>query len=124
MWEPSLAIRDLDFEAAVELAPRATLRLVGNADSAICDPLAALLTGLHARLRAAGTRDVVVDIRALEFMTASCFNTLVAWLALITELPADERYRVQFESNIAIPWQRRSLQTLACFATDLVTVET
>lgn len=119
-----LTIRDLDFEALVELGPPATLWLAGNADGSITSSLARLLAGLHAQLIAARVRDVVVDIRRLEFMSASCFNTLVSWLTSITELPPAERYQLQFESNTAIPWQRRSLRTLACFATDLVTVET
>jgi hypothetical protein len=124
VWEPSLEIRDLDFEAVVQLAPRPTRRLGGNAEGAVSDALEALLTSLHARLHAAGAREIVVDIRTLEFMSAACFNALVAWLTLITELPAAERYQLQFASNLAIPWQRRSLDTLACFATDLVTVAT
>lgn len=117
-----LAIHDLDFEAAVELAPRARLRLGGSADGMISGELAGLLAALHARLIADHVRDVVVDIRTLEFMNAACFNALVGWLTMITELPPDERYQLQFESNTEIPWQRRSLRTLACFATDLVTV--
>jgi hypothetical protein len=119
----SLGIRDVHFQAAVELAPHATLRLAGNADSSSSAGLAVLLDGLHARLLAAHAHDVVVDIRMLEFMNASCFNAIVSWLSMITELPPGERYLLKFESNTSIPWQRRSLRTLACFATDLVTVD-
>jgi len=119
-----LAIRDLDFEAKVELheaPPR--LVLIGNADGTIVAHFAGLILDLHHQLVADTARAVTVDIRALEFMNASCFNVFVNWIGVITELPAEQRYRLEFQSNPAIPWQRRSLKTLACFATDLVKVD-
>ena len=116
-----LAIRDLDFEAKAELDPP-RLRLTGNADGTIVASLEELVTGLHRRLVDARARAIAVDMRALEFMNASCFNVFVNWIGTITELAEDQRYCLEFESNPAIPWQRRSLQTLACFATDLVKV--
>jgi len=118
-----LAIRDLDFEAATRLDATPELRLVGSADTAIVKQLAALIEELHGRLVSAGVRDIVVDIRSLEFMNASCFNVLVNWLGLIHELEPHQRYRLHFTTNHSIPWQRRSLHTLSCFATDLVVVE-
>jgi hypothetical protein len=47
---------------------------------------------------------------------------LVAWLGRVNELALDQRYELRFATNPAIPWQRRSLHTLSCFATDLVVV--
>jgi hypothetical protein len=43
---------------------------------------------------------------------------------MINDLPPEQRYQLRFAPNPAIPWQRRSLRTLSCFATDLVVVET
>jgi len=116
-----LAIKDLDFEATVELAPP-QLRLVGNADGTIVAHFAGLVLDLHHKLVAANARAVSVDIRSLEFMNAACFNVFVNWVGVITDLPIDQRYRLEFASNEAIPWQRRSLKTLACFNTDLVDI--
>jgi hypothetical protein len=55
-------------------------------------------------------------------MAASCFNVFVMWVGLINELPPDQRYALRFTINPAVPWQRRSLTTLSCFATDIVSV--
>ena len=115
-----LAIRDLDFEAKVELSAPPRLLLSGNADGTIVAHFAGLILDLHHKLLELHAKSITVDIRALEFMNASCFNVFVNWIGVITDLPLDERYRLDFEANPAIPWQRRSLKTLACFATDLV----
>ena len=115
-----LAIRDLDFEATVELEPAPTLHLSGTADGTIVAHFAGLVLDLHHALVASNARAVAVDIRALEFMNASCFNVFVNWIGVITDMPLEQRYRLEFASNAAIPWQGRSLKTLSCFATDLV----
>jgi hypothetical protein len=117
-----LAIRDLDFEAAAEVATDASIRLSGNADATIVPQLTRLIDQLHREVVEHRQPEVSVDISTLEFMNASCFNVFVSWLNLITELPAESRYRLRFTINSAIPWQRRSLRTLSCFATDLVQV--
>ena len=120
-----LAIRDLDFEAKVDLEtsqlPR--LELTGTADGTVVAHFAGLILDLHHKLVELRARAVTVDIRALEVMNAPCFNVFVNWLGVITDLPSEQRYRLEFASNPAIPWQRRSLKTLACFATDLVGVD-
>ena len=62
-------------------------------------------------------------MRQLEFMSAAAFNALVGWLALLSDLPPEHRYRIRFRSNPNIRWQRRSLCALSCFATDVVAIE-
>lgn len=118
-----LAIRDLDFEAEARVGAASELRLTGSADNAVATQLTTLIDQLHHDLVAFGSREISVDIRALEFMNASCFNVLVNWLGYVNDLEPDKRYRFKFATNTSIPWQRRSLRTLSCFATDLVTVE-
>ena len=126
MGAAELAIHDLDFEASAQLdtstPPTGRVQLTGNADGAIVPQLTALIADVHKRLVEDHVREVTVDIRGVEFMNASCFNVLVAWINLINELSPDERYVLRFSINPAIPWQRRSLRTLSCFATDLVQV--
>jgi hypothetical protein len=123
MGAVEMAIRDLDFEAAAELEGGANFRLSGNADGAIVTPLTTLIQDIHRQVVDARLPRVLVDIRTLEFMNASCFNVFVSWLNLINDLPPTERYRLHFAINPGIPWQQRSLRTLSCFATDLVEVE-
>ena len=126
MGEAELALRDLDFVAEARLAGEsggAEVSFQGNADSAIAPRLASFVTDLHEQLVKAARRQITVDIRALEQLHTSCFNVLVSWLGLVSELAPDERYQLTFTTNGAIPWQKRSLHTLSCFATDLVTVE-
>lgn len=117
-----LAIRDLDFEAAARLEMGVQFRLAGNADGTIVSQLESLVNDLHDKVVEQGKTEVVVDIRELEFMNATCFNVLVAWVNRINDLPPEQRYRLQFATNPAIPWQQRSLRTLSCFATDVVEV--
>jgi hypothetical protein len=117
-----LAIHGIDFAAAGALAPPG-LSLSGNADGTIVQQLRELVAELHRSLVEASARRVRVDLRGLEFMSASCFNVFVSWLTLILELAPGDRYQLVFAPNATIPWQRRSLHTLSCFATDLVTIE-
>ena len=115
-----LAIRERDFEAAAQVETAPALMLTGNADARVVSPLLALVEALHAEVCATRAGHVVVDIRRLEFMNASCFNVFVTWLTLVNDLAPDQRYELRFTLNKAIPWQRRSFNTLSCFATDLV----
>lgn len=127
-WE----IRDPDFVAEVEQPEQPKppeqpepleLRLSGSADMSVRDRLEVLIQRLHGQLTADGASVVHVDLRQLEFMSAASFTALVSWLTLVHELPPERRYRIRFQSNPLIRWQRRSLGALACFATDVVALE-
>lgn len=117
MGGAELAIHDPDFEAVFDVTEH-TLVLRGNADGRVAGRLEQLITQIHASV----TRGVKLDLGGLEFMAASCFNVFVLWVGLINELPPDRRYALRFTINPAVPWQRRSLTTLTCFATDIVSV--
>ena len=117
------AIADPDFLADVAYGEIAELRLSGTADTAATQPLSDLITKLHAELREKHVPEIVVDMHSLEFMAASCFTELVAWLTRLQELEPDDRYRIRFRSNPTILWQKRSLRALSCFDTDIVTIE-
>lgn len=119
-WE----IQDPDFSAEIAALDSVELQLSGSADISTRPRLEALIGKLHGRLDAEHARDVVVDMRQLEFMSAASFNALVGWLAILSELPPERRYRIRFRANPHILWQRRSLRALSCFATDVVSIET
>jgi hypothetical protein len=118
------AIDDPDFVADVAYGDVAELRLTGTADSAVSPKLAELLHRLHGELQERHAPEIVVDMRGLEFMNADCFKELVEWLVRLQDLPREHRYRIRFRPNPTIYWQKRSLFTLSCFDTDLVTIET
>ncbi len=117
------SIQEPDFVATVSHGSPAELRLSGIADGSATTSLIDLIGRLHDALVADGAREIVVEIRELELMSATAFNALVGWLTKVNELTADRRYQLRFRANPEIPWQQRSLQTLSCFATDLVVIE-
>jgi hypothetical protein len=123
MAAEELAFKDGDFVAEARLDVVSQLRLTGNADGSIVTPLTNLVHDVHDKMLETRAGELAIDIRSLEFMNATCFNVLVEWVSMINELPPEQRYQLRFATNPAIPWQRRSLRTLSCFATDLVVVD-
>lgn len=116
------AVRERDFEAAVSFGEVVELRLIGSSTTGVATPLQVLVDRLHDAVCEAMIQHVVVDMVALEFMNAGCFNVFVTWLGRIIELDPARRYRLRFIANANIRWQRRSLHTLSCFATELVDI--
>jgi len=112
-----LAVREQDFEAVFDEA-RATLALSGRADPGVAGRLEQLIHQIHER----AAQTIEIDLANLELMAASCFNVFAVWVGLINELPPARRYPLRFTINPAVPWQKRSLTTLMCFATDIVSV--
>jgi hypothetical protein len=103
---------------------RLEVRLSGVAEMAIRDRLTRYLASLHEQAGAAGASQVVMDLSKLEFMNAACLRSFVSWIQRLLELPRGEQYDICFRSDGQVPWQRRSMNALRCFATDLITVET
>jgi anti-anti-sigma factor len=99
------------------------LTMTGNADMHAIEPLTAMLEKLHVEALRLTIKQVVIDIKQLEFMNSSCVKAFVALIASLQETPQPAQYRLRFQSNPELRWQRRSLHSLQCFATDLITVE-
>lgn len=113
------------FSAASSWDGRALrVRMSGNADLLVRDALEMLLPRVHSEALRIGTPEVVVDFLDLEFMNSSCFRSFVTWVSSLQELPPERQYRIQFRSNTAMLWQRRSLHALKCFANELVHIST
>ena len=111
-----------DFSAHVEREGetlRVTLR--GDASGDALAPLDQLIESVHTTVVSADMAEAAVDIRELEFMSMVCFKSLLTWVTRIQE--ESKQYHLRFISNPNIPWQRRSLKSLSCFAVDLVKVE-
>lgn len=98
--------------------------LVGTADYAAIDALNELLDKTHAEAIRLEASAVAIDVQALEFMNSSCFKSLLQWIGNIQALAPERQYQVRFVMNPELHWQKRSLQSLRCFAIDLITVTT
>jgi hypothetical protein len=73
--------------------------------------------------RRPGVREVLVDLRELEFMNSSCFKHFVTWICEVHDAPALAP-RFRFRSDPRRLWQRRSLHALSGLAGGLVSIET
>ena len=118
-------LREQDFSADVETSGqdlRVTLR--GTADLTVKPQLDRFLGELQAEAERRAVRQVSVDVRELEFMNSSCLKSLVWWIGAVQERRPGEKYRIVFVSSPNVYWQRRSLNALACLASDIISVET
>jgi anti-anti-sigma factor len=100
------------------------LELVGTADLRVQPQLDEFLGKVNLLAQDRASREVVVDLRKLEFMNSSCFKAFVSWIGELQEMDARRQYKVRFLSEPRMLWQRRSLHALSCFAVDLITIET
>lgn len=113
------------FTVTPEISDRIlTLRFRGDADMSTFKVLDDYLGVVHVGALSHGVTIVVVDFLGLEFMNSSCFKCFVTWLGKVQDLPMVSRYRVVFDANRELHWQRRSLNALRSFAMDVVSVET
>lgn len=112
----AIAVHAREGELAVEIS--------GSAELPAAAVMVTLVQALHARALEQAVTSVVVDFTRLEFMSSSCFKSLVTWVNDVSELAPEQRYQIRFRTNAGIPWQRRSLHALKTMATDLISVET
>lgn len=104
-------------------ADRVEAHLSGVAEIVTGDRLTTYLEQLHCWLADNGALQVMMDLTRLEFMNAACLRAFVSWIQRLQELPRGAQYQICFRSNSQLPWQRRSMNALKCFATDLISVE-
>lgn len=97
------------------------VRLRGSAEMGSKEALDGLLSDVFAA--STGCREVIVDIRQLEYMNSSSFKSLLTWIVRVQELPRDERHTIRFLSNPELHWQKRSLHSLVSMVGELVAVE-
>lgn len=118
-----LSVKGEDFAGvATQEGTTITASLKGNADYAAIDAVEKLLDKTHTEATRTSATEVVIDMRQLEFMNSSCFKCFVSWITEIQELPEAQQYKVKFQSNSQLHWQKRSLHSLRCFAVELITV--
>lgn len=118
------SFQNRDFAVTSEIGSSAIrARFSGNADIDAIAPLRDLMARFHVEMLQAKAREIVIDLRDLEFMNAACMKLFVNWVSDILEAPEDQRYRLRFVSNPEVRWQRRSLMALQCFTTDVVVLD-
>lgn len=100
------------------------LRFSGSADTRSQAAIEDLLSRVHDAATQRGADEVTVDFRSLKFISSSCLKAFVVWLSRVQSLAAERQYRIRFFADDSKPWQKRSLGAIACFAVDLVKIET
>jgi hypothetical protein len=117
-------VQDVEFSAEGQVAARAiTLKLIGNADLNVKAQLDRFVAAVHDEALRISAEEVTVDLRRLEFMNSSCLKSFVWWISTVQDMGLGKSYRITFLSSPSMYWQRRSLNALACLATDLVSVQ-
>lgn len=119
-----LAISESEFVASVIQGDEPRLIVSGSADKVIASTFGILVDRLHRTLWEARCREIIVDVRKLEFMSATAFNAFVRWAVSTAELAPELRYKIRFLASRDHLWQRRSLGSLVSFAPDLITIVT
>jgi hypothetical protein len=117
-------IQDLEFSAEAHGNGRVlTIKLTGNADLNVKVQLDRFIAAVHDEALRLSSEEVTVDLRRLEFMNSSCLKSFVWWISTVQDMGPGTHYRITFLSSPSMYWQRRSLNALACLATDLVSVQ-
>jgi hypothetical protein len=92
-------------------------RFLGTADRSTGLQVETAVSELRGAIRESRPHEVVVDVQALEFISAPSLRLLIRW---ITE---PERCGVRFVCNADAPWQRRTFEALRNLAPTIVQVE-
>ena len=100
------------------------VKLIGNGDMETPAILGGYLKKVHGETMRLRAHRVIVECDELYFMSSACVKCLVTWIDGIVKLEPTDRYKVKFQSNPNLPWQRRSFEALRRFAPALVHVDT
>jgi hypothetical protein len=100
------------------------VKISGNGDMEAPVTLGVYLKKVHGEAQRLGTHRVVLECDELYFMSSACIKCLTMWIESILKLDPMDRYKVKFQSNPNLPWQRRSFETVRRFAPALVHVDT
>jgi hypothetical protein len=96
-------------------------RVAGTATQRDVAPLEELFARMVEACVGGEVREVVVDLRDLEYLNSAHFKTLVSWVGRMGGL--GRRVGVRLRANEKYHWQQRSLHALQHLAESFVTVE-
>lgn len=86
------------------------VRAVGTADGGTVEDLTAYLAHLDCLAREQNAEEIILDLRDVEFLSASCMRVLVEWLG---EVARGRGRGARFVLDARKPWLLRSFETLA-----------
>jgi hypothetical protein len=99
------------------------LKIKGNGDMETPATLGSYLKKIHTETLRLRAHSVSVECDELYFMSSACIKCLVTWIDGVLKLDPMERYKVKFQANPNLPWQRRSFEALRRFAPALVYID-
>lgn len=112
-----------NFQATPRYEPgKLVVKLTGEGNLDTIDAIRTVLTGAHSEAQRLSVKEVAVDLTELEFLNSSGIKHFVTWLRDASML-GDAAYNIRLISSPMIPWQRRSLHALQCFAPKLLTID-
>ena len=118
------AAKESDFTSqAITRERRIMVSLTGTADLTVKTRLDRFLREVHTEAQRCLVEEVTVDVRRLEFVNSSCLKSFVWWIGTVQEQPGEGRYRIVFVSSPKVDWQRRSLNALACLASEIISIQ-
>lgn len=121
-WVETMKENDFTADASTS-ERRIQVSLTGTADLTVKSQLDRFLRDVHSEAQRCLAEEVTVDVRQLEFMNSSCLKSLVWWISTVQEQPGEGKYRIIFVSSPSVYWQRRSLNALACLASEIITIQ-
>jgi anti-anti-sigma factor len=101
-----------------------TVHLEGEVDLESTPLIGRYLQEAHQEAQLRGAKEVALDLTQLQFVNSSGIKHFVNWLRDASRLAPEIAYNIRIISSPLIPWQRRSLGALRCFAPNILTIET
>jgi len=65
---------------------------------------------------------IEVDFRQLNFLNSSGIKALAKWAMMLSQIPAETRYKIRFLHNKGATWQTTSLPTLTYLVPGAITL--
>lgn len=120
-----ISVQEAHFRTAARHdAERLEVSVEGEASIDTLDALSRVLDATHEEAVRLKAKEVVMNLTQLEFLNSSGVKHFVKWLRRASEAGDGNGYRIRLVSSPLVPWQRRGLEALRCFAPQRVTVET
>ena len=98
------------------------LRCIGSAEAQSLQAMRVAIDALHSAALEHRARQVIVDLRALEFASAACVLLLVHWVQRVEQLDEAARFKIVLRGDAREPWQQRSIPLLASTGRQVVVV--
>ena len=122
--QPPPAVTEPTFKAEIVAADGIARMTIGGTADLIAEPhLQAFLRQTHVYVGQQQVTSVMVDIRALEFMSSSCLRLFVAWALSVARPPYERPYRIVFIVSPTSEWQRRSMSMIPRVAPEIASIE-